>query len=135
RRGQSQLALLHTDAAGLTQLAGLGHTAAVSLVPRSTVATVLLRPVTDELSDARVRRALAALLDRDVLIATGTKGGAALRAEAQVLAPAAPGYQPRKPVPSSPDPALAQSLLGQAGYNRTVGAWLRDGKALTLTIG
>nr|WP_130342833.1 ABC transporter family substrate-binding protein [Herbihabitans rhizosphaerae] len=139
RRGNDQLALLRTDSVGLSLLGTLGNTVAVHTVPRSATATVLLRPVGEDMSDARVRRAISALLDRDALVATGTRGGpgSTLRAEAQVLSPTAPGYRPTRPGGVSsgqPELAQAEAALQQAGYTRGAGIWMRDGRPLSLVI-
>jgi ABC-type transport system substrate-binding protein len=98
---------------------------------------VLLRPSSEQLADLPVRQALMALLDRAQLITVGTGNGpaAALRADAQVLAPTAPGYQPTMPADLAYDPALAETLLTGAGYVRTAAGWTRDGRPLRVVIG
>jgi ABC-type transport system substrate-binding protein len=138
RAGHDQLALLQADAAGASVLNGLGQGVAVSTVAHPTVASLVLRPAGPDLATESVRRAIVALLDRDTLITVGTGNGPAtkLRADAQVLAPSAPGYAATVPAgsPVTPDPGLAQSLLTEAGYTRTAAGWAREGRALDLVI-
>lgn len=129
--GHDQLLLTPTDAVGTESLAALGLTA--QTVARPSVTTLAVRP--DRVVDLRVRRAVLALLDRAQLIAVGTGNGpaAALPADAQVLAPTSPGYEPTAPT-TEPDPDLAAQLLTEAGYTKLAGAWTRAGQPLTLTI-
>jgi ABC-type transport system substrate-binding protein len=138
RAGHDQLALLAVDAAGASVLSGLGQGTAINTVASPTVATLLLRPVGPDLASEGVRRAIVALLDRDALVAIGTGNGPAakLRADAQLLAPSAPGYAPTVPAgtPVKPDPSLAQNLLTEAGYTWTGFAWTRAGRPLRLVI-
>lgn len=138
RAGHEQLALLQADAAGATMLTALGTGVSVHTVARSTVAALILRPLGPDLAAEGVRRALVALLDREPLIAIGTGNGPAsrLRADAEVLAPAVPGYTPTVPAgpPVKPNRDLAAQLLTESGYAKVSGAWTRAGRALTLVI-
>jgi len=135
--GHDQMALVRTDSVGAKLLGELAPAVTTSTVARPSVTTVLLRPSSTQLADLPVRQALMALLDRAKLITVGTGNGpsAALRADAQVLAPTAPGYQPTMPGDLTYDPALAETLLTGAGYVRTAAGWTRDGRPLRLVIG
>ncbi|HET9138616.1 ABC transporter family substrate-binding protein [Actinophytocola sp.] len=139
RAGHDQLALMRTDSAGAALIESLGETVTTHTVPRPTVATLVVRPVGQDLAADPVRRAVVAMLDRDAVITVGTAGGpeAALRADAQVLPPTAPGYAATVPPgpPAKPDRTLARSLLTEAGYSDATGAWTRNGTQLTLVIG
>ncbi|MGQ0842454.1 ABC transporter family substrate-binding protein [Actinokineospora sp.] len=138
RAGHSQLALTTLDAQGVTAVTGLRPTATARTVPRSTVATVLLRPVSVAMADSRIRAAVAALVDRSALVTVGAEGGpaAALPADAHVLAPTAPGYAATVPAgtPKVPDPVLAASLLTQAGFTLVNGSWAFGATPLNLVI-
>ncbi|WP_091450614.1 ABC transporter family substrate-binding protein [Actinokineospora iranica] len=135
RAGHNQIALTTLDAEGSAAFASLRPAATTQTVPRPTVATVLLRPVTSAMSDQRVRAAVAALVDRAAVVRAGTDGGQAgtLPANAQVLAPSAPGYTAT--APAGPDPALAESLFTEAGYTRVNGSWALGDAPLNLVIG
>ena len=109
------------------------------VVPQPVLASVLLRPASRVLGDQRVRTAVAAVLDRRSLIATGVASGpsAALRADSAVLAPSAPGYQATAPaagVPVAPDPDTVRRLLTDAGYTRDEAGWERAGQPLRLVV-
>ncbi|GLZ41180.1 ABC transporter family substrate-binding protein [Actinokineospora sp. NBRC 105648] len=136
RSGHNQLALTAPDSTGLTALTALGQTTTTKTVPRPTVATVLLRPVGTAMTDPRIRSAVAALVDRDSLVKAGTGGGpgATLPANAQVLAPSAPGYAPSAPSGVTPNLPLAENLLTQAGYTRPNGSWQLADVPLNLVI-
>ncbi|MGB8960357.1 MAG: ABC transporter family substrate-binding protein [Pseudonocardiaceae bacterium] len=115
-----------------------GTTATV--IPQPALVSVLLRPGSAVLSDHRVRTAVAAALDRPALIATGVASGpsAALRADSEVLAPAAPGYHATAPatgVPVAPDPSTMRRLLTDAGYIPGPAGWERAGQPLRLVVG
>lgn len=121
----------------LLRAANLGVTSTV--VPAPVLVSVLLRPAGEVLSDQRVRTAVAALLDRPALIATGVASGpaAALRADSEVLDPSAPGYRATAPatgVPVAPDPDTARRLLTDAGYVRGPAGWERAGQPLRLVV-
>jgi ABC-type transport system substrate-binding protein len=134
--GHYQMALVRTDSFGATQLSELVPSVTTFTVARPLVTTVLLRP-SEQLADLPVRQALVALLDRAQLITVGTGNGpsSALRADAQTLAPSAPGYTPTMPGTVRFDPAAAQTLLTGAGYVRTSAGWARDGRPLKVIIG
>src|SRR5690606_38644542 len=119
RNKNLQFSLTATDAKQLADLRELGKGVELHTVSSPQVAEVLLRPVTDPLADDKVREAVAALIDRDELIETGTGGGPAakLRADAQVLAPSQRAYKSTLPSGrAKPNPARAEKLLRQAGY-------------------
>jgi ABC-type transport system substrate-binding protein len=110
-----------------------------TVVPQPVLVSVLLRPAGRVLSDQRMRTAVAAVLDRASLIATGVGSGpsAALRADSEVLAPSAPDYHPTAPttgVPVAPDPDAARRLLTDAGYTRGPAGWQRAGQLLRLVV-
>jgi ABC-type transport system substrate-binding protein len=110
-----------------------------TVVPQPVLVSVLLRPASRVLSDQRMRTAVAAVLDRASLIATGVGSGpsAALRADSEVLAPSAPDYRPIAPttgVPVAPDPDAARRLLTDAGYTRGPAGWQRAGQPLRLVV-
>ncbi|GDY29960.1 ABC transporter family substrate-binding protein [Gandjariella thermophila] len=140
RSGDDQVALLRADGATDALLHQLAGVVQLDTVPRGDLVQLLLRPASPRLADARVRGAVAAALDRDSLIAAGTGNGPAarLRADAHVLPPSRPGYAPTMPsggAPAHPDPATVDRLLTEAGYTRLAGAWMRDGRPLSLVIG
>ncbi len=139
RTGHDQFVL--TDAGADTRglLADLGEDVTLDTVARPRLAEVLLRPLGPELADDDVRKAVAALLDRDALIEAGTDGGAAaeLRAEAQVLPPSDGDYAktlPASAAAGAADPERARELLAEAGYERAAGSWVRDGQALSVVL-
>lgn len=137
RSGNEQLVMSSTDATGQKLLQDIGPGVQLHTVPGPRVADLLLRPANGALADADVRAAVAALVDRTKLIDEGTQGGpsAGLRADAQVLAPSAPGYAPTIPANlNAPDPANAAALLQRAGYTQEAGSWRKDGKPLSLVI-
>jgi ABC-type transport system substrate-binding protein len=135
-QGHDQMALVRTDSVGAKTLGDLGPGITTSTVARPSVSTVYLRP-TQQLTDLPVRQALVAMLDRTQLTTVGTGNGPAaqLRADAQVLAPTAPGYRATKPGNITTNPTSAQNLLTGAGYTRTSAGWARDGRPLELVIG
>jgi ABC-type transport system substrate-binding protein len=135
-QGHDQMALVRTDSVGAKTLGELAPSIATSTVARPSVTTVYLR-ASPQLADLPVRRALAAMLDRAQLITVGTGNGPAaqLPADAQALAPTAPGYQKTMPADVGYAPAAAQTLLTGAGYTRTSAGWALDGRPLALVIG
>jgi ABC-type transport system substrate-binding protein len=134
--GHDQMALVRTDSVGANLLGDLAPAITTTTVARPLVTTVLLRP-SQRLADLPVRQALVALLDRAQLVTVGTGNGpsTALRADAQTLAPSAPGYTPTMPGTVVFDPTAAQTLLTGAGYVRTSAGWARDGRPLKVVIG
>ncbi|MGD1876084.1 MAG: ABC transporter substrate-binding protein [Kiloniellaceae bacterium] len=83
------------------------------------------------LADPRVRLALNALVDRDILVKGALDGIGAPAYE--FFAPQFP-WVPKGVEPYKVDPAEAAALLTQAGYTKQDGRWQRDGKPLTLRI-
>ncbi|SDZ02883.1 ABC-type transport system, substrate-binding protein [Saccharopolyspora shandongensis] len=137
RSGDSHLAVFGADRSTMQSLRDLGDAVQLITVPRPATMEVLLRHDSRELADVKVRRAVLAALDRPALVEAGTGGGPAdqLQAHAQVLAPSERGYTPTEQgLPNKPDPAQVERLLGEAGYHRSGGAWLRDGRPLNLVI-
>ncbi len=140
RTGGAQGALFSRPNAiteSLLRAANLGGSPTV--VPQPVLVSVLLRPASHVLRDQRVRTAVAAMLDRPSLIATGVASGpaAALRADSEVLAPSALGYHATAPaigVPVAPDPDTARRLLTDAGYTRGLAGWERAGQPLRLVV-
>ncbi|MGH3693454.1 MAG: ABC transporter family substrate-binding protein [Pseudonocardiaceae bacterium] len=109
------------------------------VVPQPVLVSVLMRPGSRLLRDQRMRTAVAAVLDRPALIATGVASGpsATLRADSPVLAPSAPGYRATAPatgVPVEPQPDTARRLLTDAGYTRGAAGWQRAGRPLHLVV-
>ncbi|CAM00338.1 ABC-type transport system substrate-binding protein [Saccharopolyspora erythraea NRRL 2338] len=139
RSGDTHLAVFGADTETMNALREMGDRVQLITVPRPATMQLLLRPSSRQLSDVRVRNAVAAALDRGALIDAGTGGGPAdqLQAHAQVLAPSEPGYVPTEPAgafPERPDPARVDRLLREAGYQRVGGVWSRDGRPLNLLI-
>ncbi len=150
RSGSLPVALAWPNEAGLTalrQLATPAPGAAPATPPAARLQSVAqpmvvqlgLRTDAGVFTDQRIRRAVAAMLDRDALIAVGTGNGAGgVRADSQLLAPTTSGYRPTLPAgaPSRPDPKLAETLLADAGYQRdATGRWTLLGTPLRITIG
>ncbi|WP_223839542.1 ABC transporter family substrate-binding protein [Saccharopolyspora pogona] len=137
RSGDSHLAVFGADRGTMQALQDLGDAVQLITVPRPATMEVLLRHDSRALADVKVRRAVLAALDRPALIEAGTGGGPAeqLQAHAQVLAPSERGYTPTEPgLPNRPDPAQVERLLNEAGYHRSGGEWLRDGRPLNLVL-
>lgn len=133
--GDDQVALLRPDSIVTKDIAELAKTTPLTstVVPRPEVVQLLLRPASPRMQDVRVRTAVMNALDRDELIAIGTRSGpsANLRADAQVIPPSRAGYTPTMPAKAG-DPA---QLLTEAGYTRPEGGqWGRDNTTLELTI-
>jgi ABC-type transport system substrate-binding protein len=139
RTGAVQAALFgRPDATTIYLLdrAGVGQR---TVVPQPSVAHAVLRPVAAPLDEEPVRSALAAALDRAALIATGAASGpsAELVANAQVLAPTQPGYEPTAPEsgpPVEPDVGMVIELLTDAGYARVPQGWERGGELLEVVV-
>ncbi|MGH4014388.1 MAG: ABC transporter family substrate-binding protein [Pseudonocardiaceae bacterium] len=140
RTGGAQAALFgHPDAITEALLAAAALPTPPVVVPQPIMASVLLRPASPRLRDQRVRTAVAAALDRPLLIATGVASGpsAGLQADSQVLAPSQPGYRPTAPIggpPVAPDPETMHRLLTEAGYTRGSAGWERSGTLLRLVV-
>jgi len=139
RTGGAQAALFgHPDAITELLLGDAGGST-VTVVPQPILASVLLRPASAVLDDKRVRVAVAAVLDRPGLIATGTASGPsmALQADSQVFAPSQPAYRPSVPAagpPGQSDPKTTHRLLTEAGYTRGPDGWERAGNPLRLVV-
>ncbi len=133
--GDDQVALIRADAIATKDVEELAKTTSLAtvVVPRPEVVQLLLRPASPRMQDVRVRTAVMNALNRDELIAAGTRSGpsANLRADAQVVPPSKPGYTATMPAKAG-DPV---QLLTEAGYTRPEGGqWGRDGKPVELTI-
>lgn len=110
-----------------------------TVLPQPSVAHAILRPAAEPLDEDPVRAAAAAALDRAALIATGAASGpsAELVADAQVLAPSQPGYEPTAPEsgpPVEPDAGTVIARLTAAGYARVPQGWERNGELLELVV-
>lgn len=139
RSGDSEVAVFNADGATMEALRGLGDSVRITTVPRPATTQVLLRPNTSQFADPRVREAVIAALDRGALIDAGTGGGPAeqLPAHAHVLAPSQHGYTPTEPageLSGRAEPRRTERLLREAGYQRSGGSWVRDGRPLNLVI-
>lgn len=139
RSGDTNVAAFNADGPTMDALRKLGDSVRLRTVPRPATTQVLLRPSSPQLTDRRVREAVMAALDREALIDVGTGGGPArqLEAHSQVLAPSEPGYRPTEPagaLPGRPAPEKVTRLLTEAGYQRSGGVWMRDGRPLKLVI-
>ncbi len=137
RTGDVQATQFRADGSALT---GAGPGLVVRRVPEPQLVQLGLRSDAGPLADVRVRRAVAAALDRDALIADGTDAGPAsdLRADAFSVAPSDPGYRSTMPADSparAPDPERVRRELTAAGWTRgDDGRWSRDGRPLTLRV-
>lgn len=139
RSGDSHVAVFGADAATMDSLRELRPDVQLTPVPRPATMQVLLRPHSPQLSDSKVRNAVASALDRQALTDVGTGGGLAAQrpSRAQVLAPSEPGYTPTAPpgaLPQQPDSDRVSKLLTEAGYERSAGTWVRDGRQLNMVI-
>jgi ABC-type transport system substrate-binding protein len=139
RAQADQVAYSRVDAAGQQTLRKLGKAVRLTTVPRAETAAVLLRPGSPQLADLAVRTAVAAAINRSVLIATGTGGGpsAHLTANALVTAPSQTGYAASMPAHApgaTPNPAQVPGMLAQAGYVQSGTNWTRGGHQLKLVI-
>ena len=134
--GDVDIALPEADPAVRTALGGIAPPPRVQPAPLPTVTQLALRADAGPLADARARRGLAALLDRDAI--RQAVAPEALPAGAFALAPSEPGYASTAPdgAPARPDPAAAEQELTAAGWTRDAdGAWTSDGAAVALTVG
>ena len=137
--GGDQLAMLRADSIGMALLRERAPQLAVRPLPEPVAAELLLRPAGPQLSDRRVRLAVAAALDRDDLVRLGAGSGPAaeLPAGALTLLPSQPGYGPTAP-PGLPamraDQDEVAELLTAAGYHRVGARWTRDGRPLRLVV-
>ncbi len=140
RTGTVQAALFGRPDATTTYLLDTAGLSQRAVLPQPSVAHAILRPVAAPLDEEPVRTAVAAALDRAALIATGTGSGpsAQLVADAQVLAPSQPGYEPTAPESGPPVEADAAgtvtTLLSEAGFARVPQGWERSGELLELVV-
>ncbi|MGH3914978.1 MAG: ABC transporter family substrate-binding protein [Pseudonocardiaceae bacterium] len=140
RTGGAQAALFgYPDAITELLLGEANVPVTATVVPQPIVASILLRPAGTVLDDQRMRVAVAGMLDRPGLIATGTASGpsTALRADSQVLAPSQPTYRPSAPASGpavAPEPDTTHRLLTEAGYTRGPSGWERAGQPLRLVV-
>ncbi len=138
RTGDVQLASLAASAQVMTALHNLGDRVTVTPVARPNVVQLLLRPSGPALGDQRVRRAVAAAIDRNALIHDGLSMAAgSLRDDSLVLAPSQAGYHATMPSDApgaAPRPATVRSQLAAAGYHHSDAGWSKAGKPLQLRI-
>lgn len=144
--GGDQLAVLRADAIGLALLRERAPQLVVRPLPEPVVAELLLRPAGPQLTDRRLRLAVAAALDRDDLVRLGSGSGpaVALPAAALTLLPSEPGYAPTRPEPGPVaqgglpamrgDAGEVAELLTSAGYRRIGTKWVRGGQPLRLVV-
>lgn len=113
-------------------LAGVLPPLSVQVAPQPTVLQLAMRVDAGPLVDSRVRRAVAALVDREVVRAAVAPE--ALPADAFGLAPSEPGYAPTAPPRLGPE--QVGELLVAAGWTRTEsGRWTVEGRPVRLVIG
>ncbi|MBO0875196.1 MAG: ABC transporter substrate-binding protein, partial [Pseudonocardia sp.] len=139
RSGDLPVAQVGPDQETLTALRQLGPSVRMQGVAEPYVVQLGMRTDKGVLTDARVRRAVGAALNRDTLIAVGTGNGASgVPSDAQLRAPSEPGYHPTAPpgAPIHPDPGLVNQLLTSAGYQRDQrGRWTSPGGPLRIIVG
>ena len=135
--GDVDVALPEAEPAIRTALGGLQPAPRLQQAPQPIVTELGMRADGGPLGDARVRRGIALLLDREAI--RSTVAPEALPADSFGLAPSQPGYAATAP-PDSPlrhDPAAAAQLLASAGWSRdlTTGRWAVAGGPVSLVIG
>ena len=151
------------DAIAMALLRDLGGAVTTTVVPQPVVAALVLRQDSPVLTDANVRGAVAAMLDRDRLVMTGTGNGpaAALRPTSNVWLPSdtsrpdpsepapdplagptgptvpdqTPDQAPDEAPDQAPDLEKVRDLLTEAGYRQVGTTWRRDGEPLRLVVG
>lgn len=135
--GDVDVALPEAEPTIRTALGGLQPAPKLQLAPEPIVTQLGMRADGGPLADARVRRGIAMLLDREAIRASAAPE--ALPADAFGLAPSQPGYASTAPpdAPLRPDPAAAAQLLASAGWSRdlTTGRWAVAGGPVSLVIG
>ncbi|MHA6629355.1 ABC transporter family substrate-binding protein [Pseudonocardia sichuanensis] len=135
--GDVDVALPEAEPDIRTALGGLQPAPRLQEAPQPTITQLGMRYDGGPLADARVRRGIAMLLDREAIRAEVAPE--ALPADAFGLAPSQPGYAPTAPsdAPLRPDPATAAQLLASAGWSRdlTTGRWARGGAPVSLVLG
>ncbi|MHC1559869.1 ABC transporter family substrate-binding protein [Actinomycetospora sp. C-140] len=140
RSGDVQATQFRATGDDLAALAAAGPGLTVRPLPEPALVQLALRSDDGPLADLRVRRALAASIDRTALRSVGTDGGpsADLPADAFARAPSQPGYRPTLPADSPAarrDLDEAARLLTDAGYTRGEdGIWARAGQPLVLRL-
>ena len=135
--GDVDVALPAADQEVRTALSGVLPPPRLQLAPQPTVTELVMRADGGPLVDPRVRRGIAALIDREAIRAAVAPEG--LTADAFGLAPSQPGYASTAPpdAPIRPDPAAADALLTSAGWTRdpTTGRWEVAGSPVQLVLG
>jgi ABC-type transport system substrate-binding protein len=135
--GDVDVALPEADPDIRTALGGLQPAPRLQPAPQPSVTQLGMRYDGGPLADARVRRGVAMLVDREAIRAEVAPE--ALPADAFGLAPSQPGYASTAPpdAPVRPDPATAAQLLASAGWSRdlTTGRWARSGAPVSLVLG
>jgi ABC-type transport system substrate-binding protein len=135
--GDIDVALSEAGPTIRTALGGVVPAPRLQPAPQPTVTQLGMRADGGPLADPRVRRGVAALIDREALRAEVAPE--ATLVDAFGLAPSQPGYGPTAP-PDAPirrDPARAAQLLASAGWSRdlTTGRWAVAGAPVTLVLG
>jgi ABC-type transport system substrate-binding protein len=135
--GDVDVALPEAEPTIRTALGGLQPAPELQLAPKPIVTQLGMRADGGPLADARVRRGIAMLLDREAI--RTAVAPESLAADAFGLAPSQPGYASTAP-PDAPlrhDPAAAAQLLASAGWSRdlTTGRWAVAGGPVSLVIG
>jgi ABC-type transport system substrate-binding protein len=135
--GDVDVALPSADPAIRTALGGVQPAPRLQQAPRPIVTQLGMRADGGTMADARVRRGIARLLDREAI--RSAVAPEALPADAFGLAPSQPGYASTAPsdAPLRPDPAAAAQSLASAGWTRdlTTGRWAVGGAPVSLVIG
>jgi ABC-type transport system substrate-binding protein len=135
--GDVDVAMPEAEPAIRTALGGLQPPPDLQLAPEPVVTQLGMRADGGPLADARVRRGIAMLLDREAIRAAVAPES--LPADAFGLAPSQSGYASTAPpdAPLRPDPAAAAQLLASAGWSRdlTTGRWAVAGGPVSLVIG
>jgi ABC-type transport system substrate-binding protein len=134
-KGGAQIGVLRATRGTARALATLdGDRFRSRTVPRNQVAQITLLSPGEPL-----RKAIAAGIDREKLIAAGTQGAKhPHRVDSLVGASAASGTasMPADAPGAHPHPGAAPHLLRKAGYHRsTGGGWRKDGKPLRVIVG
>jgi ABC-type transport system substrate-binding protein len=135
--GDVDIALPEAGPSIRTELGGLQPAPRLQSAPQPIVTQLGMRSDGGPMADARVRRGIARLLDREAI--RTAVAPEALPADAFGLAPSQPGYAPTAP-PDAPvhrDPVAAAQLLASAGWSRdlTTGRWAVAGAPVSLVIG
>jgi ABC-type transport system substrate-binding protein len=134
--GDVDVALPEAEPDIRTALGGLQPAPRLQQAPQPIVTELGMRADGGPLADARVRRGIAQLLDREAI--RTAVAPEALPADAFGLAPSQPGYVPTAPdAPLRHDPAAGAQLLASAGWSRdlTTGRWAVAGGPVSLVIG